>query len=140
MREMDAIKFATIYLEGKAHDWWYHGLTTLDHTQITAYTEFTQRLIDRFDQGDPKLHLRELTQLKKTGSLEIYKEFQRVAVMVPDVSQVRLIMLFTEGLMEPLRGWFKDFKPSNLQEAIWRTRDLMGFAAKTKFSPRPPIN
>jgi hypothetical protein len=60
--------------------------------------------------------------------------------MVPDVSQVRLIMLFTEGLMEPLRGWFKDFKPSNLQEAIWRTRDLMGFAAKTKFAPRPPIN
>jgi hypothetical protein len=31
MREMDAIKFATIYLEGKAHDWWYHGLTTLGH-------------------------------------------------------------------------------------------------------------
>jgi hypothetical protein len=28
MREMDAIKFATIYLEGKAHHWWYYGLTT----------------------------------------------------------------------------------------------------------------
>jgi len=41
MREMDAIKFATMYLEGKAHDWWYHGLTTLGHNQIVAYTEFT---------------------------------------------------------------------------------------------------
>jgi hypothetical protein len=49
MREMEAIKFTTMYLDGKAHDWWYHGLTTLSHNQIVAYTEFTQRLIDRFD-------------------------------------------------------------------------------------------
>jgi hypothetical protein len=48
-------------------------------------------------------------------------------------------MLFTEGLMEPLQGWFKAFNPSNLQEAIWRTRDLMGSATKNKFSPSPPI-
>jgi len=68
MREMDVIKFATIYLEGKSHDWWYHGLTTLSHNQITAYTEFTQRLIDRFDQGYSELNFRELTQLKQTGS------------------------------------------------------------------------
>jgi hypothetical protein len=65
---MDAIKFATMYLDGKAHDWWYHGLTTLGHNQITSYTEFTQRLIDRFDQGDPELPFRELTQLRQTGS------------------------------------------------------------------------
>jgi hypothetical protein len=31
MREMEAIKFSTMYLDGKAHDWWYHGLTTLGH-------------------------------------------------------------------------------------------------------------
>jgi hypothetical protein len=31
MMEMDAIKFATLYLEGKAHEWWYHGMTTLGH-------------------------------------------------------------------------------------------------------------
>jgi hypothetical protein len=60
--------------------------------------------------------------------------------MVPDVSQARLLMLFTEGLMEPLHGWVNAFKPSNLHEAIWRTRDLMGSATKTKFTPRPPIN
>jgi hypothetical protein len=106
MREMDAIKFATMYLEGKAHDWWYHGLTTLGHNQIVAYTEFTQRLIDRFDQGDPEIHFRELTQLRQTGSPEVYiEEFQRLAIMVQDMSQSRLMMLFTEGLMEPLKGW-----------------------------------
>ena len=69
MREMDSIKFATMYLEGKSHDWWFHGLTTLGHNQIVAYTEFTQRLIDRFDQGDPELHFRELTQFRQTRAL-----------------------------------------------------------------------
>jgi hypothetical protein len=59
--------------------------------------------------------------------------------MVQDVSQSRLMMLFTEGLMEPLKGWVKAFKPTNLQDAIWRTRDL-GPAAKSKFIPRPPLN
>jgi hypothetical protein len=68
MREIDAIKFATMYFDGKAHDWWYHGLTTLGHNQITSYTEFTQRLIDRFDQGDLELPFRELTQLRQTGT------------------------------------------------------------------------
>ena len=140
MREMEAIKFATMYLDGKAHDWWYHGLTTLGHNQIVTYTEFTQRLIDRFDQGDPELHFRELTQLRQTGVAEVYiEEFQRLAVMVQDISQTRLMMLFTEGLMEPLKGWVKDFKPTNLQNAIWRMRDL-GPAARPKFIPRPPLN
>jgi hypothetical protein len=69
MRGMDAIKFATMYLEGKAHDCWYHGLTTLGHNQIVAYIEFTKRFIDRFDQGDPELHFKELTQLRQTRSL-----------------------------------------------------------------------
>jgi hypothetical protein len=57
--------------------------------------------------------------------------------MVQDVSQARLMILFTEGLMEPLRGWVKDFKPTNLHDAIWKTRDL-GLATKTRFMLRPP--
>jgi hypothetical protein len=59
--------------------------------------------------------------------------------MVPDVSESRLMMLFSEGLTEPLCGWVKDFKPNTLQDAIWRTRDLEGAASKNKFIPRPPI-
>jgi hypothetical protein len=49
MMELDAIKFATLYLEGKAHEWWYHGMTTLGHAHITSYRDFTQRLMDIFD-------------------------------------------------------------------------------------------
>jgi hypothetical protein len=140
MREMEAIKFSTMHLDGKAHDWWYHGLITLCHNQIMAYTYFTQRLIDRFDQGDLELHFRELTQLRQTGAPEVYiEEFQKLAVMVKDISPTRLMMLFTEVLMEPLMGLVKDFKPTSLQYAIWRMRDL-GLAAKPKLIPRPPLN
>jgi hypothetical protein len=59
--------------------------------------------------------------------------------MVQDMSPTRLMILFIEGLMEPLKGWVKAFKPTSLQEAIWKTRDL-GPAAKPKFIPRPPLN
>jgi hypothetical protein len=55
------------------------------------------------------------------------------------MSPTRLLMLFTEGLMEPLKGWVKAFKPTSLQEAIWKMRDL-GPAAKPKFIPGPPLN
>jgi hypothetical protein len=140
MREMEAIKFSTMYLDGKSHNWWHNGLTTLGHNQIVSYTKFTQRLIDRFDLGDPELHFQELTQLKKIGTTEAYiDEVHRLAVMVQDMSPTKLMMFFTEGLMEPLKGWVKAFKPTSLQEAIWKTRDL-GLAAKPKFIPRSPFN
>jgi hypothetical protein len=72
MMEFDSIKFSTLYLEGKGHEWWYHGMTTLGHAHITSYAYFIKRLIYRFDQGDPELHLREFTQLGKTRSTEEY--------------------------------------------------------------------
>ena len=59
--------------------------------------------------------------------------------MVQDVSQARLMMLFTEGLMEPLRGWVKAFKPANLHDVIWKTRDL-GSTTKTRFIPINTLN
>jgi hypothetical protein len=96
--------------------------------------------MDRFDQGDSELHFRELTQLKQIGTAEAYiEDFHRLAVMVHDISPTRLMMLFTEGLMEPLKGWVKDFKPTNLQDVIWRTRDL-GPAARPKLTVIPPLN
>jgi len=115
MTETDAIKLATLHLDGEAHEWWYHGLVTLGHNTIHSYGEFTQKLIERFDRKDPEVHFRELAQLKQTGSAEAFiSEFQRIAVMVTDVSESRLTMLFTEALTEPLRGWVKAYKPHSV--------------------------
>ena len=58
MAEIDAIKLATLHLDGETHEWWYHGLVTLGHVGITS--DFNQRLIERFDKKDPKILFREL--------------------------------------------------------------------------------
>jgi hypothetical protein len=122
MTETEAINFATLHLEGEAHEWWYHGLVTLGHSCITSYREFTDRLMDRFDRKDLEIHFRDLAQLRQTGTIDAFiTEFQWVAMVVIDISEPRLIMLFTEGLTEPLRGWVKAYRPPNLQYAILRT-------------------
>lgn len=40
MTETEAIKMDTLHLEGEAHDWWFHGLYTLGHANVTSYEEF----------------------------------------------------------------------------------------------------
>jgi hypothetical protein len=135
MTETEAISFATLHLEGEAHEWWYHGLMTLGHSHITSYREFIDRLMDRFDGKDPEIHFRDLAQLRQTGT-----KFQWVAVAVTDISEPRLIMLFTEGLTEPLRGWVKAYMPPTLQDAILRTRDLTDSVPKTKTFSKPFVH
>jgi len=62
MFEEEAIKFATLYLEGVAHEWWYHSMVRQGHGSITTLEEFSQRLIERFDRKDPETYFRELAQ------------------------------------------------------------------------------
>jgi hypothetical protein len=94
----------------------------LGHNNITFYREFTERLMDRFDRRDPEIHLRDLAQLRQTDTTSTFiMEFQQVAATVTDISKPRLIMLFIEGLTEPLRGWVKGYRPHTLQDAILRT-------------------
>jgi hypothetical protein len=122
MTEIEAINFATLHLEGEAHEWWYHGLVTLGHSHITSYRDFTDRLMDRFDRKDPEIHFRNLAQLRQTGTTEAFiTEFQWVAVAVKNISKPRMIMLFTEGITDPLRGWMKAYRPPTLQDAILHT-------------------
>jgi len=59
--------------------------------------------------------------------------------MVPDVSEDRLMVHFFEGIKNPLHQWFKDFNLTNLQDALWKTRYLVGATEKNKFTPRPPL-
>jgi len=56
--------------------------------------------------------------------------------MVSDISEAMLIMLFIEGLAEPLRGWVKAYKPITLQDTISRPRDLQDAVPKTRFLPK----
>lgn len=51
MSEIEAIKVATLNLDGEAQDWWFHGLVTLGHSIVMTYAEFTRGLMERFDRG-----------------------------------------------------------------------------------------
>lgn len=72
MLEAYAIKFATLHLEGLAHELWYHGLITLGHFDITSYMEFTQIMIAQFNRKDPNIQFREVAQLKWTEAPKSY--------------------------------------------------------------------
>jgi hypothetical protein len=138
MTKTEVISFATLHLQGEAHEWWNHGLVTLGHNHFTSYREFTERIMDRFDRRDPEIHFRDLAQLRQTGTSEAFiTEFQRVVVAVINISKPRLVMLFIEGLTEPLRGWVKAYRPHTLQDAILRTRDLADLVPKTKIFSKP---
>eukprot|EP00253_Pinus_taeda_P027462 PITA_27462 len=102
MSEAEAIKVATLRLDDKAQDWWFHGMVTLGHSTVTTYAEFTRRLMERFDRRDPKQHFVELTRLKQTGSPETYiADFLRVSVMVPELSTTRRVYMYVEGTRTP---------------------------------------
>lgn len=139
MLEEDAIKYAALHLDGSAHEWWHHGMVTLGHNQIDTYAKFTERLIDRFDTKDPELHFKELAQLRQWGPIDSYiSDFQRLSVLVIDISERRLIVLFVDGLSEPLHGWVKGHDPLTLQDAIRKARDLAPSASRSKFTPKDP--
>lgn len=99
-----------------------------------------QRLIERFDTKDPKLYFWELTQLQKTWSVESYiAKFQRLVVMVTDLSMDQMVMLFIEGLLEPLRCWVRSYQLVTLQDTISRVRDMQDAVPKARFLPKLTI-
>ena len=57
--------------------------------------------------------------------------------MVTDIIEPHLIILFIEGLAEALHGWVKAYKPTTLQDAIMRARDLQDAVPKNQFPPKP---
>jgi len=137
MSEAEAIKLATLHLDGEAWDWWFHGMVTLGHSTVTTYAEFTRRLMERFDRRDPEQCFAELTRLKHRGSLETYiVNFLRVSVMVPDLSTAQRIYMYVEGLAEPLQGLVRSTRPTTLQDAISKTRDLQDILPRTQ-TPYP---
>jgi hypothetical protein len=138
MTKMKAIKLATLHLDGEAHEWWYHGLVTLGHAGITSYLDFTQRIIERFYRKDLEIHFRELAQLKQTGIPKaFFFKFHRLTVMVTNISEAQMVMLFVEGLSKPLHGWVKAYNPATLQDAVNRARDMQDVVPKSRFPLKP---
>ena len=81
---------------------------------------------------------KELAQLKQNETSKAYMlEFQKLLVMVTDISMDHLVFLFTEGLVEPLKGYVKTHKIATLKDAMNLTRDMQNPLPKTKYPPKP---
>ena len=90
-------------------------MTTQGHDQVTTFDDFSQRVIDRFDLKDDEEYFKELSKLKQTKSVNEYiEEFQKVAIMVPNMSEKRIVYLFLDGLEDSIKGLVKAFSPSTL--------------------------
>ena len=88
-----------LHFEVEFNDWWFHGLRTLGHYHISSYEGFSKALIEIFDRKDPKLLFKELAQLMQLGTPKAYMlEFEKISILVFDVSMARLDLLFHEGL------------------------------------------
>ena len=89
---MEAIKIAALHLEGEAHDWWFHGISTLGNANVTTYSDFTRRLVERCDRRDLEEAFNELAKLKKSGNPETYiYEFIKQFFMVLVITKLDLI-------------------------------------------------
>lgn len=89
-------------------------------------------MIERSDKKDPDFHFKESAQLKQWDSMDAYIAlFQRLFVLVVDISERRLIVLFMDGLLNPLKGWVKALNPFNLQLAIRKVRDMEPLTSKS---------
>ena len=66
--EMEAINIAALHFEGEAHNWWFHGLPTQGHANVTDYFKFARRQVERFDRKDPEAPFMSLAKLKKLGN------------------------------------------------------------------------
>ena len=44
--EREVFEIAVLHLEGEENIWWFNHLS---HVRVTAYVDFTQRLIKKFD-------------------------------------------------------------------------------------------
>ena len=97
---MEVIKIAALHLEGEAHEWLFHGLSTLVHASISSYLDFTWRLVERFYPRDAEAQFVGLTKLKQLEYLETYiSKFLKLSIMVSNLTMTRRVFMFIDGLV-----------------------------------------
>ena len=122
---MEAIKIVALHFEGEAHNWWFHGISTLGQNNVSTYAKFTMRLVERFDRKYPEAPFISLEKLKETRDAKAYiSEFLRLSVMVHNLSIARRVYMFIYGLEEPLHGLVKSTKPITLHDAMSKETPL----------------
>jgi len=104
------------YLDGAASQWYYR----LEKNQgVPSWTQFVDGINRRFGPPLRSNALGELTQLRRTSTVDDYQEqFLVLLARCQDVTEPQQIAIFTAGLQQPLSTDVELQKPATLEDAM----------------------
>jgi hypothetical protein len=113
------IKFAVMYLEGGAMDWW-DRISESDKSKIVTWTQFIEALHSRFRPMQAAMIARQrLASLKQTGAVAAYVNlFLREITPITDMSNADQIFNFRAGLKQHIAQRVLEKLPKTLHEAM----------------------
>ncbi|KAG6400050.1 hypothetical protein SASPL_141538 [Salvia splendens] len=113
---------AVVAMEGPALYWmtWLHS-----RKPSLTWKEFSEALVSRFDtrfQGDAFERLADIKQIK--GVEDYVNLFVQLSSQVPGLTDAHYLGYFMKGLKDPIRGFLRLFRPTELESAMELARDV----------------
>ncbi|KAG6397368.1 hypothetical protein SASPL_143535 [Salvia splendens] len=113
---------AVVAMEGPALYW----MTWLRSRKPSlTWKEFSEALVSRFDtrfQGDAFERLDDIKQIK--GVEDYVNLFVQLSSQVPGLTDAHYLGYFMKGLKDPIRGFLRLFRPTELESAMELARDV----------------
>ncbi|KAG6407185.1 hypothetical protein SASPL_130169 [Salvia splendens] len=113
---------AVVAMEGPALYW----MTWLRSRKPSlTWKEFSEALVSRFDtrfQGDAFERLADIKQIK--GVEDYVNLFVQLSSQVPGLTDAHYLGYFMKGLKDPIRGFLRLFRPTELESAMELARDV----------------
>ncbi|XP_039778416.1 uncharacterized protein LOC120645728 [Panicum virgatum] len=110
------VPMASFYLDGADGQWYYR----LEKNQgVPSWSQFVDGFNRRFGPPLRSNPLGELTQLRRTSTVDDYQEqFLLLLARCEDVTELQQIAIFTAGLQQPLSTDVEMQKPATLEDAM----------------------
>jgi hypothetical protein len=111
------IKYAAIYLEGAALEWW----DSEDQASIRTWDEFVERLHDRYrPKQAAEVARQSLAALKQTGSVsQLCNKMLQLLAHVPTMHEDDKIFTFKQALDKNLAAKVAEKEPKSLHDAMY---------------------
>ena len=114
------IRFAVMYLEGAAMDWWDKIPTAEKSTIMVSWSKFVEALYSRFRPMQAAMLARaRLSNLKQTGAVSAYVNlFLRELTPIDDMSMADQMFYFRGGLKSHIAQRVLEKMPKTLHDAM----------------------
>jgi len=113
--EEEKVWTASLHLDGAAAEWYFQLECDVG---VPSWARFVEYINLRFGPPIRSNSLGELTNLRRSGSVEYQRRFLALLCRCTDLTMQHQIDLFTAGLGQPLSSDVELQRPSNLQMAM----------------------